>query len=83
MEPFRYVEVASPTYQGRAQMVQAKFQAKQDGSSAWSVVNAVTDQVVNYYDVLLVGLRQQLATDLAELLNLEHHSLRTGKIARR
>jgi hypothetical protein len=64
-------------------MAQAKFRVKQVGRNAWSVVDAATEQVVHYNGVLLVGVSEQLATDMAELLNFEHLRLGTRNIPRK
>ncbi len=52
-------------------MVDSKYRAVKDGKS-WSVIDARTRDVVTYSGVVLAGLSESVAKDLAELLNLKH-----------
>ena len=52
-------------------MTPIRYSVKDDGHGTWSVFDAVTDDVAQMLGALLVGLGEELARDMADLLNLE------------
>jgi hypothetical protein len=54
-------------------MTPARYSAKEDVNGTWSVFDAVTEDVAEMVGVLLVGLGEELAHQMADLLNLEEN----------
>lgn len=54
-------------------MDRPRFFAKRDKGATWSVVDRSDGRVAEMRGVLLVGLGEELAVDMAKLLVLEHH----------
>jgi hypothetical protein len=52
-------------------MTRPRFFAKRNQGGTWSVVDRTDGRIAEMRGVLLVGLGQELATDMAELLVLE------------
>lgn len=48
-----------------------RYVVKQDHHGTWSVLDAVTGEQTKLHGVLLVSLREELARDVTDLLNLE------------
>jgi hypothetical protein len=48
-----------------------RYSAKEDVNGSWSVIDADTEDVAEMLGVLLIGLGEELAHEMAELLNLE------------
>ena len=53
-------------------MIPARYCAVRDAAWSWSVIDANTGRVVAYSNVILGGLSERIARDMATLLNLEH-----------
>lgn len=52
-------------------MIPARYCAVRDAAWSWSVIDSTTGKVVAYSAVLLSGLSELIAKDMAKLLNLE------------
>lgn len=55
-------------------MTPIRYCVVRDAGWSWSVIDVTTGQVVAYCNVVLSGLSQSLAEDMAKLLNLEHRA---------
>jgi hypothetical protein len=55
-------------------MPPTRYRVVRDASWSWSVVDVTTGEVVAYSNVVLGGLSERLAEDMAKLLNLEHQA---------
>ncbi len=53
-------------------MTPARYCAMRDVAWTWSVIDVNTGQVVAYSNVVLAGLSEGVAEDMAQLLNLEY-----------
>ncbi|TWB45028.1 hypothetical protein FBZ98_11630 [Rhizobium sp. ERR 922] len=53
-------------------MTPARYCARREVAWSWSVIDVNTGQVVAYSDVVLAGLGEGVAEDMARLLNLEY-----------
>lgn len=53
-------------------MIPTRYYAVRDAAWSWSVIDATTGRVVAYSDVILGGLSEGIAEDMAKLLNLEY-----------
>ena len=52
-------------------MAPIRYSVKEDGHGTWSVFDAVTEDVAEMLGALLIGLGEELAHDMTDLLNLE------------
>ncbi len=53
-------------------MTPARYCAMRDVAWTWSAIDVNTGQVVAYSNVVLAGLSEGVAEDMAQLLNLEY-----------
>jgi hypothetical protein len=58
-------------------MSRQRFFAKRNQGGTWSVVDRTDGRIAEMRGVLLVGLGQELATDMAELLVMEDRKERS------
>ena len=52
-------------------MINRRYCAHRDNNGTWSVIDTETGQAAALSGVLLIGLGEELANDMAELLRLE------------
>ncbi|NLS18569.1 hypothetical protein HGP16_18585 [Rhizobium sp. P40RR-XXII] len=57
---------------GGSNMIPARYRTVRDAAWSWSVVDANTGRVMAYSNVILGGLNERIAEDMAKLLNLEY-----------
>ncbi|MBB3424480.1 hypothetical protein FHT85_001454 [Rhizobium sp. BK312] len=55
----------------------ARYCAVRDTAWSWSVLDASTGRVAAYNNVILAGLSERLAEDMAKLLNVEYSAADT------
>jgi hypothetical protein len=52
-------------------MINHRYRAHRDPNGTWSVIDTETGEVAALSGVLLIGLGEELANDMAELLRME------------
>jgi hypothetical protein len=52
-------------------MINCRYRAHKDNNGTWSVIDTETGEAATLRGVLLIGLGEELANDMAELLRLE------------
>jgi hypothetical protein len=59
-------------------MKRPRYVAQKSRGGTWSVIDSANEQIAEMRNVLLVGLSQELANDMARLLILENRTETPG-----